>query len=54
MGLELTDTLEDARNVLFVDNVAASGSSIRAAVNLINGGRGLVYAKVPMIKKKVY
>jgi len=54
MGLELTDVIEDARNVLFVDNVAASGSSIRAAVNLINGGRGLVYAKVPMIKKKVY
>ena len=54
MGLKLTDTIEDARNVLFVDNVAATGSSIRAAINLINGGRGLVYARVPMIKKKVY
>lgn len=54
MGLELKDGDIDARRVLFVDNVATSGASIRAAVNLINGGRGLVYARVPMIKKKVY
>jgi GNAT superfamily N-acetyltransferase/pyrimidine operon attenuation protein/uracil phosphoribosyltransferase len=54
MGLFLKGEVGDARRILFVDNVATSGSSIRAAVNLINGGRGLVFAKVKSLKKKVY
>jgi predicted amidophosphoribosyltransferase len=45
MGLSLSDSV-DSRKVLFVDNVSTSGASIRAAVNLINGGRGLVFSKV--------
>ena len=45
MGFVLRQSL-DSRNVMFVDNVAASGATIQAAQNLINGGDGLVYAKV--------
>jgi len=45
LGFGLTQSL-NSTNVLFVDNVASSGASIQAAINLLNGGHGLVYAKV--------
>jgi hypothetical protein len=45
MGFVLRQSL-DSRCVMFVDNVSASGATIQAAQNLINGGDGLVYAKV--------
>jgi hypothetical protein len=44
MGLILSQPVM-ANRVLFIDNVSASGASIQAAINLINGGKGLVYAK---------
>lgn len=46
LGLVLTDKIKNANDVLFIDNVLTSGSTIRGAINLINGGNGLVYSKV--------
>lgn len=45
LGFTLRQSV-NASNVLFIDNVSASGATIQAAQNLINGGHGLVYAKV--------
>jgi hypothetical protein len=43
-GMISTETL-DGDNVFFVDNVIASGATIRAARDAVGGGKGLVYAK---------
>lgn len=45
MGFILKEPMDSIYNVLFVDNVAASGATIQAARNLVNGGEGLVYSK---------
>ena len=45
LGFNLRGSIR-ADRVLFIDNVSASGSTIQAACNLLNGGNGLVYAKV--------
>jgi len=45
LGMVLKDKINN-NDVLFIDNVLSSGSTIRAAINLINGGNGLVFSKV--------
>ena len=54
LGYKLIGDIGDARRVLFVDNVGGSGSTIRALVNLINGGRGLVFSRTDRTKRKIY
>lgn len=54
LGYKLVGDVGDARKVLFIDNVAGSGSTIRALVNLINGGRGLVFSRTKRAKRKIY